>query len=1037
MANQPITGYYRKAYQDFSGGLDDFSDSLIVKQNQFCQLTNALVNSTGVLEKAKGYSLDGSPFPDVAANFIRMLVNYRRGVTVDKLVCAALDTTNTNTTYKVDLKETIGDGNYAYFGHTAGTEASFTTANTAVTGVSTTWASHLKAGDKIKALGHADTAYTEIATVNSNTSLTLVAGGYLGATAAATQYKARMILNKDFLPSAVVFNNNLIITNGADTPMTYNNTTLNNITDADVPKGKFIAAHKSRVFIAGTSGGPSSIFWSAINDETSWDATAFEIIFANDNGNICGIKSFADSLIILKDNGNIYQAIGSFDQDAVGEPDFIRKIDTPVNIGAIAGFSAQVHDNNKLIFVAETGVYALDPQMYVEKISWDIQNATDDLVLRSGTVSEKGYAFDTQTQWNYGSMSSPASTRSTSDGKIKRINDSYTITDASKTDNLCSVRCHSNGDIHIVYVGTDGKTIKHVKKTIDEVSTATDVLTAAATILDMSVDINTTGDLIVGYFTTGSVMYAVEKLVAGAWGSPTTVVSPGFTALSCALRYGNLTQTNVYGTLAVTDGTYSVFHVFKRVSGTWSQNRIFSNSSGSDLIITGMARKMDVVLTPSTDNFAFSFLNGTTTLETYQWTSGTWYYVSASYTVGITANAYARTEWFVNSTSERIITFSDGATIKSRNIDASSSATLDASYGNHTGLYLGSTNAWAYMRFNASGTETLVYANSTAVANTTTATMDVTSKFPNRGFDSNGTVYASCYFGANANEIIVRRIAAIGIWTSPEQSDATMQSWLTYEITGQVNAEDAVGHEVAVNTISPPSTFYPITSGTIINADDVKIFVKARITFTMGGFTTPEVGSLTLNYTGAGVGASLPTAMVFNNEYYLAYGNTGDNANSTVLMYDKRGAWQKLEYPVYFMTRYRGALYGGSSTSGKVFKLIQAYRMVSSAYTLTATSKEDLLGSMELSKEAYKVYVIYKIKSTGTFDFSYRLDNFSTPGGATWVNTTVDQTGVGMAEIPMISGLFKSIQFKITSSTIDNELGIIGWVIVYGYANLR
>lgn len=1037
MANKTVPKYFRKAYQDFSGGLNDFDSPLIVKQNQFTTLNNALVNSNGLLEKAKGYSVDGSPFPDDVDSFIRMLVNYKRGTSVDKLVCAALDEGNTNTTYKVDIKETSGDGTYAYIAHTAGTNASFTTANTAVTGVGTTWTSHLKAGDKIKASAHADSAYTEIASVTNDTNLVLVAGGYLGATAATVAYKARKILNKDFIPSAIVFNNNLIITNGSDTPLTYNNTTLNNITDTDAPKGKFIEAHKSRVFIAGTSGGPSSIFWSAVNDETVWDATSVEIVFANDNGNICGLKSFSDSLIVLKDNGNIYQVVGSFDQDAVGEPDYIRRIDTPSNIGTIAGFTAVVHDNNKLHFLAETGVYSLDSRMFLEKTSWDVQTTVDDIILRSGTVSAKSVIYDSQTQWNTGSYSSPVSTRASSTGTLSRINDLVTHTDATKANNLCAIKTASNGDIHYVYVGTDGKTVKHVSRTIANVSVSTDVVTAANSITDLSLDLNSAGDLILVYYTSASDLYQAEKLSAGSWPAPTLIRNTGFTALACAVRYGALTTTNIFVSCSLTDGSSSVFFIDRRIAGTWAGARIFNNATGSDLLRTGSAVKLDIVLKNSDDNFAISFILGTATLETWAWASGSYNYVTANYSTAITANAYSKTQWVKNSTNERIITFSDGATIKSRNIDASTSATLDASFGNHVGVYLNSSNQYSYMRFDASGTETLVYANTTAVANSTTGIYSTASLYPGRGFDSNGTVYCSIYFGANANEIIVRRIAAIGVWTGPEQSDSTLSVWGTYDVVGEVSNSDTILHQVALNTVSPPTAYNTITSGSLVSSDSTQIFFRVKITFTMGSFSTPEVGSVTLNYTGTGVGPTLPCGVVFDNEYYISHGLSGDANNDSVLLYDRANAWSIQQYPVIFMARYRGSLYGGSATNGKVYKLLQAYRYNASAYTLTATTKDDLLGSIELEKEVYKVYVIYKIQSSGTFDFSYRVNNFATVGGSSWTTTTIDQTTAGIAEIPGISGILKSIQFKIESAGLDAQLGIVGWVILYDYVNTR
>ena len=104
---------------------------------------------------------------------------------------------------------------------------------------------------------------------------------------------------------------------------------------------------------------------------------------------------------------------------------------------------------------------------------------------------------------------------------------------------------------------------------------------------------------------------------------------------------------------------------------------------------------------------------------------------------------------------------------------------------------------------------------------------------------------------------------------------------------------------------------------------------------------------------------------------------------------------------------------------------------------MTATTKEELLGSLELKKEVYKVYVLYEIQSVGTFDFAYRVDNFKYPNGASWVTTEVDQTTSGLAEIKVRDGLFNTIQFRVQNDESDSRVGIIGFVVIYSYANIR
>lgn len=1036
MAIKPIEGYYRKAYQDFSGGLNTHDSPLVIKQNQFNQLDNAIVNGNGLLEKAKGYSVDGSPFPDDVDSFIRMLVNYRRGTTVDKLVCAALDEGNTNATHKVDVKETSGDGNYAYIAHTTGTNASFTSGSTAVVGVGTTWLSHLKAGDKIKASSHADAAYTEIASVTNDTNLVLVAGGYLGATAATVAYSARKILNKDFIPTAVVFNNNLIITNGSDTPMSYDNTSLTNITSANAPKGKFIEAHKSRVFIAATSGGPSSIFWSAVNDETSWDAAAFEIVFANDNGNICGIKSFADSLIVLKDNGKIYQVVGSFDQDSVGEPDFIRRIDTPANIGTIAGFTAVVHDNNKLHFLTETGVYALDARMSLEKTSWDIQPTMEAVTLRSGAVSAKSYAYDTKTQWDTGTLTGM---RSTTAGDVKNYFDLLTITDFDNVrTGSCSVWIDSSYNIHLAYINTSAYIVYVKWLASDNTSTSTTVVTTGSP-TSLSLALAPNGDIGIAYSIPA--VYGIQnsgvyfiRYSSSAWSSAELVHqnTADNTPISLQFRSDNIPLIMYqYG---------SSLYIANRLSGSWA----------TVFVDVGHYYQAICLRLNGSNDIRFATMWSTTpggSNRTIKYGTGTYdgsdltYNDSVSTTVTVDDADYLQLE--LTSADVGISTFFyklEGVGSRKRNHGTSISSIIDA---NATALNGGSLNssdqtvASEVIGSSPTQQEKHLYDDTLYATNATVNTARIGKRVGDRGMHRSGAIFASITPGTNANELLVRRMGYHATYVTPITSDSSLSIWGTYDVTGQTDNGNTVTHAVGVSTTSTIPAPTTITNNSLISTDATKIFIQATITVLMNAFAESVVGSLTLNYTGTGVGAVMPTATVFNNEIYFSVGYSGDAANTGVLLYDRNSTWCKIAYPVMFTAYYRGALYGGASATGKVYKLLQNYRFNASAYTLTAISKEDLLGSLELTKDVYKVYVIFNIQTSGTFDFSYRTDNFADATGSTWHTTSINQTADGIAEVPYSQGLCRSLQFKVESDEIDTQLGVIGWVVLYNYANLR
>src|SRR5258708_6053220 len=120
----------KKEYFPPELGLNTRFNSIVIGEKEASTLLNYQINNDGLLEKYPGYTLDGSPFPNTADSFIRTLHNFRRGANVNQLLIAAQDDGNANTTFGVDIKYTIGDGNYAYITFGIGT-ATFTNANTA------------------------------------------------------------------------------------------------------------------------------------------------------------------------------------------------------------------------------------------------------------------------------------------------------------------------------------------------------------------------------------------------------------------------------------------------------------------------------------------------------------------------------------------------------------------------------------------------------------------------------------------------------------------------------------------------------------------------------------------------------------------------------------------------------------------------------------------------------------------------------------------------------------------------------------------
>ena len=1028
-----------------SEGQNDKQSPLMIKPIQATVLENFEVNERGVLDKSKGYIQDGSPFPNDTDSFIRLLLNYRPSVTSELLLMMALDDGNSNNNYKVDIKKTSGDGSYSYIGHTTGT-ASFTNGNTAVTGVGTAWSSHLKAGDKIKASAHADGVYAEIQTVNSDTSITLTAN-YSGATVAGASYIARIISHKDYVPRGVVFNNKAIITNGSEKMMAYNNTTLDLITDTDAPRCRFIEAHKSRLFVAATSGSPSNLYWSATNDETSWNADAFEPIFPQDNGNIVGIVSFADSLIVFKNNGNIYQVVGNFDEDddGIGYPSFIRRIDTNENIGAIPEGGIRKHMDGFLYFLADTGCYRIDSRLFVEKVSEQLDTFFDNLNFALGPTQSKTYTYDTDSQFDSGTHSGTISRSNT----LTPYFDLLTITDAYKTPGGCSVYIDSSNNVHVAYILSSDRTKVRYKKWLassNAVSTD-ETINFGYNVYGVSLDVSSGGiaGIAVSTFEEVSAGNYTKRILfsqrtGGSWISPETANQSSAGVWSITSIYGVSLRFRSDGLarIAIVAATNANNTGYCRQISAGSWDTVITAGDGNRHIHCSLHLKADndprIAASDYSANavFVYSGSGSESSLSSGGTDGG-----SVSVTFG--SNDYG-VQIDKTSANKYLVGFCDGGALKVRNFTDSSSTTLDSDTDNvFLGYQLNSSdqnNAYRTVIPSSDRYEKFTFEGSSHVLNTA-STVDPSYSPGDRGFHRNGVVFASIAFGLNANEILVRRLAYRAVWTSPEQSDASLTAWGTYEVADQVNNSATVTHELGTNTASPVSSYSTIVTGQQIGASVSNIYVRHKVTFVLGAFSKPEVGSIIVNYTGSGVDGKQAFGASFDNQLYFFVARNSATANDRCMVFDTEDSWSVRTYPISVACRFKKKLYAGHSGKGDLLILEQGYNFDDAAYEADCQLKEDILDSIELEKDIDKIFVLFEVKPAGsTMTVSYRLDSFVTYGGSTWVSTTIDTSQKGIAEIH-VGKSAKSIQLRVQNSTVDHQVGFIGATIIYGYKHLR
>lgn len=138
----------------------------------------------------------------------------------------------------------------------------------------------------------------------------------------------------------------LILTNGTDNVKYWNGSALNDLSP-NAPKGKYITADPSRVFIAKDD----TLYWCAFQNPQDWTSaenSGFAQYYTNGGGNITALFTFKDLKILFKRNSMAaLYGTNYFD---------FRIIEISNNIGCVSHKTVQ-EVNGRLIWLGEQDVY--------------------------------------------------------------------------------------------------------------------------------------------------------------------------------------------------------------------------------------------------------------------------------------------------------------------------------------------------------------------------------------------------------------------------------------------------------------------------------------------------------------------------------------------------------------------------------------------------------------------------------------------------------------------------------------------------------
>jgi hypothetical protein len=161
-----------------------------------------------------------------------------------------------------------------------------------------------------------------------------------------------------------------VMTNKLDPPKVWDGNKPIEILKGSPPHAQYITAHKNYLFMAGSSEGPSRLYFSEVLNIESWPVLNFIDVSPNDGDWITGLLPYDDYLIITK-NRSVWLLVGS------GPSDFeVRRIHD--GIGCVAPRSL-VRVVDSFAFASTEGIYLSDistPTLISERLkeTWKKMN---------------------------------------------------------------------------------------------------------------------------------------------------------------------------------------------------------------------------------------------------------------------------------------------------------------------------------------------------------------------------------------------------------------------------------------------------------------------------------------------------------------------------------------------------------------------------------------------------------------------------------------------------------------------------------------
>jgi hypothetical protein len=221
-----------------------------------------------------------------------------------------------------------------------------------------------------------------------------------------------------------------------------------------------------------------------------------------------------------------------------------------------------------------------------------------------------------------------------------------------------------------------------------------------------------------------------------------------------------------------------------------------------------------------------------------------------------------------------------------------------------------------------------------------------------------------------------------------------------------------------------------IVPGAVPAADPTDQFIQIKIEFsTISPLNRPSVQSFTVNWildSGTGINTLQNVAsIIILNRYWLSAATLGAEANDVVIVLGKStfgSPWMKKDFAFLSFCRFQDYYLAGSSTDGAIYRL-------ETGYSKNGAAMDSFYETADLSKDDFQMKG-YEILVTAERSGPYNLNvGWSTDGGLTWTEKQMDltrATGDSLLYTKKFNIRFMSdaIRFRVRINAADQPFSV-------------